>query len=107
MYKNVSHSLGLALNRTYKICCAILPHYLEGILNMGNLVIGRRVGESVYLSFGEVAVRVVIARAGAVVKLAIEAPLSVVITRGEFLGVGADAAMAARVVTDCNKRGRA
>lgn len=70
---------------------------------MGNLVIGRRLGESVYLSFGEIAVRVVIARAGAEVKLAIEAPLSVVITRGEFLGVGADAAMAARVVTDCNK----
>ena len=64
---------------------------------MGNLVIGRRLGESVYLSFGEVAVRVVIARAGAEVKLAIEAPLSVVITRGEFHGVGADAAMAARV----------
>jgi carbon storage regulator CsrA len=74
---------------------------------MGNLVLERRIGESVFLSFGEVSVRVVIARAGQAVKLAIEAPLSVTVTRGEFLGVGADAAAAARVVTQCNKRGRA
>lgn len=71
---------------------------------MGNLVIERRTGESVILSFQEITIRVLIAKTGNAVKLAIDAPLCVTISRGEFLGIGADAAEAARVVTSCNVR---
>ena len=57
---------------------------------MGNLVLERRIGESLYLSVGDVSICVKILSVGHAIKLAIVAPLSVTITRGECVGVKPD-----------------